>query len=399
MLIFPLLLALQAGTAPRDSLSLADALAVARARRGAVAALAAQVDERRAQRRLASRPGNPVAEYSTVDVAPERRLVVTQPFSAFVRLPLERASASRLVEAAQADSAQRLALLERDVTRAYFGVVAAERRVQLVVELAAIADTLAILAGRRATAGDISELDRTQFVLEAARARLQLSRAVEARAGRRAALARELALDGDSLAILSEPLLAGLAGRHDEAHQSVAQLPEVQRARAVALSASLSERSLRWARLPIPSLLVQRDWSRTPGIPSSTRLGLAVALPLFSQGNEALDAAAARARAADAQAREVSLEVARAVAESRARVEESAHRARLATDSLVPAATALRAGAVRLYDAGRTSVLQVLEALRAERDAQLAAIDELLAFQEARADLAALAGRPLPDRR
>ncbi len=403
MLIPSLLLAFQAGVTPApgdDSLSLARALAVARARRGAVEALAAQVDERRALRRLVSRPANPTAEYSTVDVAPERRLVVLQPLASLVRLPLERASASSLIEAARADSAQRMVLLERDVTRAFYGVAAAEQRVRLLDELAALADSLAVLGGRRAVAGDISDLDRTQFVLEAARARLQLSRAVEIRAARRAALARELAITADSLPPVVASLRAGVADAPSSGPSSLAEVPEVQRAHAVAAAASLSERSLRWARLPVPSLLMQLDWSRTPGIPSSTRFGVSLPVPLFSQGNEALDAAAARARVASAQVREVELETTRALAEGEARVREAARRARLAADSLVPGVTQLRLGTTRLYEAGRTSVLQVLEALRAERDAQLAALEELLAFQEARADLAALQGRsPSPDRR
>jgi hypothetical protein len=54
----------------------------------------------------------------------------------------------------------------------------------------------------------------------------------------------------------------------------------------------------------------------------------------------------------------------------------------------------VRAGAVRLYEAGRTGVLPVFEALRAERDVARAMVRELLAFQEARADLAALRGLP-----
>jgi len=393
MLIAFLLLAVQQGVAPGDSLSLDEALSVARERRGAVRALSAQVDERRALRRYVARPANPTAEFTTVGVAPERRLVLTQSLASLARLPFEVAAASGLVEAALADSMQRLANLERDVARAYFGLVAAERRVQLMGDLASIADSLARLAARRSDAGDISGLDRTQFDLEATRTRLHLSRALEQRAMRRAALARELAFGEGELPRASESLLAGLSTVGTEAPVVGGDTPEVQRVRAAARAASSSERSLRWGRLPIPSLLVQRDWSRTPGVPSSTRVGVAVPVPLFSQGNELLDAAAARARMAVAQLAESELDVTRALAAGAVRLDETARRARLVNDSLVPAVIQLRVGAIRLYDAGRTTVLQVLEALRAERDAQLAAVDESLAFQEARADLAALAGR------
>jgi outer membrane protein TolC len=78
---------------------------------------------------------------------------------------------------------------------------------------------------------------------------------------------------------------------------------------------------------------------------------------------------------------------------ARARVEESTRRARFARDSLLPEARRVRSGTVRLYEAGRTSVVPVLDALRAERDVARATVAELLAFQDARADLRAVLGR------
>jgi outer membrane protein TolC len=75
------------------------------------------------------------------------------------------------------------------------------------------------------------------------------------------------------------------------------------------------------------------------------------------------------------------------------RVEESGRRARFARDTLLPEARRVRAGAVRLYEEGQTSVVPVLDALRSERDVTRAAVVELLAFQEARADLDAVRGR------
>ncbi|MEP7383479.1 MAG: TolC family protein [Gemmatimonadota bacterium] len=394
MLIVSFLLVVQQGVAGGDSLTLDQALAAARAQRSTVALLSAQVEERRAQRRVASRPSNPTAEFSRVDVEPARRLVINQSLASLVRLPLERSSATHYVDAATADSAQRSVNLERDVARAYFAVVAAERRVAFVRDLAQIADSLSILASRRAVAGDISDLDRAQFALEATRVRLQLSRAEEQLASQRASLARELAMPADAIPPTADRLDAGLeVDALPMMATTAGDTPEVRRARAAARGAEVSERSLRWARLPVPSLFVQRDWGRSADVASSTRLGLAVPIPLFSQGNEQLDVRAAQARAASAQAREVELDIARALSEARTRLEASVMRARLANDSLVPGATRLRVGAVRLYEAGRSTVLQVLESLRAERDAQLWALDETLAYQQARADLAALAGR------
>ncbi|MEO6445328.1 MAG: TolC family protein [Gemmatimonadaceae bacterium] len=390
VVLLPLLLQVSAST---DSLSLTEALARARTSRAEAIGISARVEERRAERRLSGRPSNPTVEYSTVAADETRRLSVTQPLGSLPRLGLERASADAQVAAARADSAQRMANLERDVARAYFAAAAAERRVRLLEDLVRLADSLGALAVRRATLGDISDLDRLQLTLEATRARLQLSRALEVRTTRRADLARELAWESPLPPVPSTSLSDGLSDAILAPSFAVEEVPEVQRARAASDAARLSARSLRWARLPVPGVLLQREWSRVPGVPTLTRLGLSVPLPLFSLGNEAMDASVARARLAEAQATEAELEATRALAVARARTEESARRARLASDSLVVGVVQLREGAVRLYDAGRTSVLQVLEALRAERDAQLLAVDELLAFQEARADLAAVAGR------
>jgi outer membrane protein TolC len=71
---------------------------------------------------------------------------------------------------------------------------------------------------------------------------------------------------------------------------------------------------------------------------------------------------------------------------------ESGLRARFARDTLLPLARRLRDRALRAYQAGETGVLPVLDALRSERDATLAGVQDLLAYQTALADWEALLG-------
>jgi outer membrane protein TolC len=78
---------------------------------------------------------------------------------------------------------------------------------------------------------------------------------------------------------------------------------------------------------------------------------------------------------------------------ARIHLEETAARARFARDTILPGAGVLRERAVRAYGAGETGILPVLDALRGERDASLAALQDQLAFQEALADWFALTGR------
>ena len=71
-------------------------------------------------------------------------------------------------------------------------------------------------------------------------------------------------------------------------------------------------------------------------------------------------------------------------------------RSALWTSAWAPAesASALRiVGRVRAYQAGETDILPAIDALRSERDASLAAVQDQLAFQEALAEWLALTGR------
>jgi outer membrane protein TolC len=75
------------------------------------------------------------------------------------------------------------------------------------------------------------------------------------------------------------------------------------------------------------------------------------------------------------------------------RLEHAERRALIARDSLTPNAGRIRAGAVRLYEQGRTGILPVFDALRSEREVRRDLIGALVAFQNARADMLALYGR------
>jgi outer membrane protein TolC len=102
--------------------------------------------------------------------------------------------------------------------------------------------------------------------------------------------------------------------------------------------------------------------------------------------------AEARARAAAAQVREARLTASQRLEATRIHLVESGLRARFARDTLLPATRALRQRALRAYQAGETGILPVLDALRSEREAVLAGVQDLLAFQTALADWKTLTG-------
>jgi hypothetical protein len=89
---------------------------------------------------------------------------------------------------------------------------------------------------------------------------------------------------------------------------------------------------------------------------------------------------------------EARLEAVRQVEEAGVRMESARQRAYEATEVLFPTAQRLRAGAIRLFEAGRTGIFPVFEAFRREREAALIMVDELLAMHTAAAALRALSG-------
>jgi outer membrane protein TolC len=102
--------------------------------------------------------------------------------------------------------------------------------------------------------------------------------------------------------------------------------------------------------------------------------------------------AQARADAAAAQVTETRLAARQLVEEADIRLLGTATRARFARDSLVPAAAGLRTKALAAYRSGETDIVPVLAAIHREREVQLAAIDALIAYQDAVAGLHALLG-------
>ncbi|HEU4700481.1 MAG TPA: TolC family protein [Gemmatimonadales bacterium] len=391
-----LLLALQAVAAapprgPGDSLTLAQALERARRSRPQVAAAAAGVTEARAALRAAGAIPNPTVSYSRTEDTPRNHLLVDQSLDWLLRRGADRGAARAGIARARADSAGAIAGLLRDVRAGFYRARAARMAEALVGAQAALADSVARIAAARLRAGDISLLEQEQAAQEAARARQAASSAREAARVAAAGLARLVAWPGPPPAPAG-PLDAGLDALPDTT-LDVEGIPALRSAVADSAAAAAQVRSASRARIPFPSLQAGADWGDPTETGALSVVGIAVPLPLWSRGGGPVAAARARAAQTAALAREARLEAVRAVREARIHLEETALRARLARDSLLPAAAVLRARAVRAYQAGETGILPVIDALRGERDVSLAALQDQLAFQEALAEWYALTGR------
>lgn len=373
-----------------DSLTLAGALEHARTGRSQAAIASARASEGRSAVRAAGAITNPSVSYSYSDAVPTNHLVFDQPLDWLLRRGSDRSLARAGVERALADSAQTMNLLERDVRVAFWRARAGQLSLDLVEQQAAQADSLARIAGARFRAGDISLLEQEQAELEAARARQSVSTARETALVARAELAR--AIGAEALPRTVGALDTGLDQLPDSAME-ISASPIVRAAVADSLAAAASARSAARARIPVPALTGGVEWGDPDQRGTLALFGVSIPLPLWQKGEGTVAGARARAAGAAAATREARLDADRDARQARIRLEETATRARVARDSLMPAAARLRARALRAYQSGETGIVPVLDAFRGEREIVLGGLADELAFQEAVAQWYALSGR------
>jgi len=393
MLAFLLIAHGLSGYGQQDSLTLDSALALARAHRGQVAVAAAMVAAARADRRAILALPNPTASYTYTGDAPRRHATIDQPLDWLLRRGSDGAAGRGGIGVALADSTRLLAEVAREARSAFYAALGTSRRLALAEDEAALADSLAGIAARRRAAGEISELEQAQAALEAARARQLVSASREDHQLAVAELGRALGVPPETLAPPGGALDGELSAPVPAAPM-VDALPMVMAARADSTMARGLYHAAQWSRVPLPSVQAGVEWSdpANPTVGSTILLGLSLPLPLWQSGGAPAAAARARADRAAAQLREVRGDAARLLAQAAARVQETARRAVVARDSILPLATRQRDLALVAYTAGETGIVPVLDALRAEREVVRDLVNDLVAYQVARADWLALIG-------
>jgi outer membrane protein, heavy metal efflux system len=389
----PLMIAALGQAPVTDSLTLDAALELARRRRGLMMVARAGLDRARAEFRGAGSMPNPTASYSYTESVPKDHAVIEQPLDFLLRRSSDRSAARAGIASALADSALLSYDVEREARSAFYSVLATRRRLGLAQDEAAIADTLATLATRRLAEGEISRLNATQAALEAARARQLVSTSREEHAAALAVLARALALPADSLSPASGALDTGIS-QAVPPPLPIDSLPSVSQARADSLAAHARLTAAQRARIPFPALQAGIEWN-DPTVPDRRAFavfGLSLPLPLWHSGGSVSAAARADAVAAAGRLQETRAEARRQIATTLVRVQESALRALVARDSIMPLAVRQRELALVAFRAGETGIVPVLDALRAERQVARDLVDDLLTYQEAYADWLALLG-------
>ena len=314
-------------------------------------------------------------------------LSVGQTFELGAKRQARMAAAGADVTAAEArgnlsrtDYAARLAI-------SYAEAEAASRRVALVSDALAAAETDARATSLLVEAGKEAPLRSLQASAEADRSRAELA---AAKAGETAAFARLTALAGaprpfDRIAVslLDAPALATPAQPDSTA----------------TLAAAAAERDAAGARLRAARASAFPDVKVSAGVRrydqtdrSAFVAGVSVPLPLFNRNSGGIAEAQAELHSAEARLRQAQFdaEADRRVAEAQS---ESARARMVAAQSAERAATEAYRLARTGYDAGRLPLLELTSARRALAEARGRTLDAQLDRVKAEAELARLAGR------
>lgn len=331
--------------------------------------------------RAPSDPGQPL----------QADLGVDYELSSLILLPLRRSAAQSELGVARVQAAAEVLRVAYQARLAFYEAAARAGMLAVRRQALAVADASYAARAELFRAGNVpaAELHQERAALETAR--LQENDAERADREARERLSAALGLSGE----LPAPVLA------PDALTAPAAL-ELPDAEARAVAASLDLAALRGgvalahgrARLARASALVPDLKAGFHGERDGTSWELgghfSLSLPLINQGQGAVLVQKSRASALQARTQAAEARLRALLRTAAARLSLGLARVRIVREGVLPARTeALRALQLQ-YNAMQISVFQLLEARRAQVDAELAQIGALEAAQKARAELDAL---------
>jgi cobalt-zinc-cadmium efflux system outer membrane protein len=359
-------------------------LAAARAKRAAALAGITIAGER----------PNPTLTVGASRDVPHESVLVDQPFE----LGLKR---SKRIEVARGES--QLNILEIDIlarqirhkTRdAFYRVLLARAQADQAADALRLAQRLQQIAHDRFAVGDIPQLEVLQAELEVSRADVEYKVLLAEQKTARSELATLLNQPEASLPDLEGSIsdLPPALDQNDLVAKAHASSPEIQRTTHERAIESSRLSLFKWERVPNLDLQGGVDLNAPPDFQVGGRGQVGITLPIFSRNQGEIAQSNANLRVLD-----LSLQAARRTVEGEveaAYLDVAAKRtqAELYRDNLVPATLKLEAMAEESYQAGRTNVLNVIDAQRHTNDIKRAYLDSLFTFQSAFSNLEEVVG-------
>ena len=290
--------------------------------------------------------------------------------------------------------------LRGELHRSFYGLLAAEERVRLSEEVAAIARRVNEAARARFQEGMAPQLDVLEADLGVARAEAELELERSNRVASAAALNAVLNRPpGDPVAVMGD-LSAGppsLTPAMAWQRAAAANVEIVSLHREIAIEGRRTD-LLRAERIPTPVLQAGAVLNAPGEFNAGAFAGLSLELPLFSRNPGALAGSAAATRQLESRLEAVLRDVESRVFAATARLEALRRQAGSYARTLIPTAVTIESLAEESYTLGRAPLLSVLEAQRVLRDVRREYLAALSEFQSAVADLEEIIGEPIQDK-
>ncbi len=374
-----------ASLAAQQALSRTDAIRLALGATSRIAAIAADTLAAAARARAAREYPNPTLNASYSKAAPQTHFIMDVPLD----LPSIRGARVRAAQAAQLSARYTFlanrAAIELDADTLYTAAQGAALRASLSRATAADAATLLSATRARRDAGDASDLDvnlaqvsADQTANTAAADSIESVNAV-------LELQTAIGLPGDSVMVALDdsigiPTSAALVGASAAPRGGLASAPTVAAATASLTAAQQTLIFQRRSVLGVPALTLGVEARDPTGSENGLlpTFGVALPIPLFSRNRGEIEAARADVTRAEAELTTVQREAASALA--RAYRTRSAAEQRVARDrAILAAATSNAALSEQAYTQGEMAMADVLEARRAQREAQSQYVSDLVA--------------------
>lgn len=346
---------------------------------------------------IARQRPNPTVSFGAARDLPHESLLVDQ--------PLELGGIrGRRIELARTEVSLvgiEYATLERQVRRrirdAYFGAVLARGVTAFQVRMLEIAKRLQDVANARFEAGDVPQLETVQADLIVARAEtdLMVSRQQEKTSlGQLNILlnepvSRDWELVTSMDAMLSSSSMEELILRAQQSNpelQHLMQEQKVEEARRSLLQAQ---------RTPKVTLQAGSDFNAPPDFQVGPRGQIAVELPIFSRNQGELAQSQATSRFLESQVQANRRVVAGRLQAAYLDLIARKQQVELYHDKLLPAGRKLADMAEESYRAGKSGILNVLDAQRSARQLEREYLDTLFAMQSKFSELEETIGAPL----
>jgi cobalt-zinc-cadmium efflux system outer membrane protein len=327
--------------------------------------------------------------------ATERTVQVSQTFDVSGRRALRREAASQRLDAARLGSQDRRLATIAEVRQAFAETLHRERTKAAAGRWFQRIEAATLVVAQLAQAGEVSGYDRRRFEREAQTARARLSGARADAMRSRERLAALAGKQPEEVTHLAGELLPEAPPTLDTAQAGLRRRPDLA---SLVAQADAFERERQAAeRGWIPDLTLgigQKRVEESGRNDSGLVLGVSVAIPLFDRGQAAEQRSRAQAQTLRA---EHALSLARAEAELRG-VWHQAAELRQAGEAFrqqsLTSSRELSHIAEAAYRAGEASLLELLDAYRAELDAETTALDLALRARLARIELDTLSGAP-----